>query len=872
MPLYIALRNYLASLDETTGIATRIGNANQYGIANFFPAAMAFHNDKLYICDGENITLCELNITTGAATRVGNVSNYGQGSLGFINQLTGLASDGTTLYAISTRTLVGGNRVALCTVDVSTGELTLVANISGGGRTPYGITFLGDTLYMSERTNGLYTLNKATAVATRIGTGFGSDLFFMDALTNDGTKLYARTSDNKLHEVNTTTGALTQIGSATQFGLSQRGFGIAYSGGAAPVATLTVAKSSIFTNEKTKVTATFDKDVTGIAAGDFTTSVGTLSGFTKVSNTVYSIDITAPASGMGKITVTLAKDAAVEKNDEQTIEIAYTPAPTAPLKATGVMVSATDTIASISFNAIGTGGSALTKVEYSLDGGTTWRSAGLPTLNRFLIRSLSADTAYSIIIRGVNSVGNGPASDAVAFRTAVTPTAPLKATGVSVAPTQTTAVVSYDAIGNGGAALSDVEYSTDGGTNWVSTGQTGTSFTITGLTANTAYSVQIRGVNSVGNGPASDAVSFRTTRIQGTINWRSSIALENTYNVAGFAANTERLLLLATDNKIYDIAHNGSETADYEIQGNGVPFGVVFDADTVTVLYWLTNRIGLWIFEFSEGGAFPLTLKNTVYPLTLFRSGFSVQRAEVGGLAVRPSNENQLIVGLTNAFRYYGTDGDQDGFVAHRNGKTVSLGSDTSGVIALFDDGVIRTYDSNLALVRQQNPPLDSDQNDVELKGISIFASNIFATDGKRIYSTVRSDAPLIPDPPGLPSKNQIQHLTNTEFSTDIDVITGAVGEQPAEIKHTNVKSLIQTNLQISDAQITGLTITQLLSIVEITPETTLTGIEANDKIIFSTGDTISAVPADFFQVVGVRTVGMNQRQTIVAQAVGVII
>ena len=48
---------------------------------------------------------------------------------------------------------------------------------------------------------------------------------------------------------------------------------------------------------------------------------------------------------------------------------------------------------------------------------------------------------------------------------------------------------------------------------WASTGSIGTSYRLTGLATGTEYSVTVRAVNSVGNSPASDAVTFRTLAI-----------------------------------------------------------------------------------------------------------------------------------------------------------------------------------------------------------------------------------------------------------------------------------------------------------------------------------------------------------------------
>lgn len=64
---------------------------------------------------------------------------------------------------------------------------------------------------------------------------------------------------------------------------------------------------------------------------------------------------------------------------------------------------------------------------------------------------------------------------------------------------------------NGGSAITDIEYRVDGG-SWTSSGQSTTgSFTLSGLTDNVEYDVEIRAVNAIGNGLASDLKSATPT-------------------------------------------------------------------------------------------------------------------------------------------------------------------------------------------------------------------------------------------------------------------------------------------------------------------------------------------------------------------------
>ena len=70
--------------------------------------------------------------------------------------------------------------------------------------------------------------------------------------------------------------------------------------------------------------------------------------------------------------------------------------------------------------------------------------------------------------------------------------------------------ISFTAGANNGAAITDYEYSLNGGT-YVSAGTTTSPFTITGLSGRTAYSVTIKARNSAGLSTASSSLSATTT-------------------------------------------------------------------------------------------------------------------------------------------------------------------------------------------------------------------------------------------------------------------------------------------------------------------------------------------------------------------------
>ena len=188
----------------------------------------------------------------------------------------------------------------------------------------------------------------------------------------------------------------------------------------------------------------------------------------------------------------------------------------------------------------------ITNYQYTIDGGTNWVTLSpAQATNPITLTGFTFGTSYYIGLRAVNVIGTGsnPASYTF-FTPKSTPTAP-HITSVSSGNTQ---LVAYFTDTTTATSSADYyQYSINGGTTW-------TAFTspnqvsISGLTNGTSYPIRIRGVNSYGNGTASDAV-YQTPSDRGatisTLNKALAVIHpeQNRYEFAPKLAGDIRILL-----------------------------------------------------------------------------------------------------------------------------------------------------------------------------------------------------------------------------------------------------------------------------------------------------------------------------------------
>ena len=125
------------------------------------------------------------------------------------------------------------------------------------------------------------------------------------------------------------------------------------------------------------------------------------------------------------------------------------------------------------------------------------------------VANLVNGTAYDVQIRAINTAGAGNGSSSSSVTPFGAPGAPT-ITGVAAGRGQV--VVSFAAGVTGGSAITNYQYSTDGGTTWIalSPASTTSPFTVTGLTDATTFNIQLKAVNGAGAGAASSAVAATT--------------------------------------------------------------------------------------------------------------------------------------------------------------------------------------------------------------------------------------------------------------------------------------------------------------------------------------------------------------------------
>ena len=164
------------------------------------------------------------------------------------------------------------------------------------------------------------------------------------------------------------------------------------------------------------------------------------------------------------------------------------------------------------------GGESITHYEYEQDGSGTWISTG-GTATSHTVTGLNNGQTYTFRVRAVNALGNGAVVTLEATPSPSTgrggggggggggpritrPGAPenLLAEGGDGQVKLTWEAPEDD----GGSEITDYQYRINGRNPWTSIGSTQTTHTLTGLVNGTAYVFEVRAVNRIGRGRASN--------------------------------------------------------------------------------------------------------------------------------------------------------------------------------------------------------------------------------------------------------------------------------------------------------------------------------------------------------------------------------
>ncbi|MEI6216222.1 MAG: fibronectin type III domain-containing protein, partial [Actinomycetes bacterium] len=330
-------------------------------------------------------------------------------------------------------------------------------------------------------------------------------------------------------------------------------------------------------------------------------------GVIKVNGTTVS---SGNSSGAIALSVLPASNTITIVNSQGANSSTYTLTVTRPDAVPGAptlgVITPGNTQLSAAFTAGTNTGSAISTYQYSTDGGTSWRNRQTgSTASPILITTLSVDgttpltngTAYPVQIRAVNAAGNSAATASTSATPDVAPGAP---TSIVITPASAQLSVAFTPpAGNGGSAVTNYQYSTNGGTNWFTRTPASNASPLlittlstngtTPLTNGTSYNIQIRALNTLTG--AATATTAATPNVVPGAPTIGIITPGNTQLSVAFTAGT----------------NTGSAVTTYQYTTDGT--------------IWLTRQTGttaspLVITKLSADGVTPLT-NGTSYPVQI---------------------------------------------------------------------------------------------------------------------------------------------------------------------------------------------------------------------------------------------------------------
>ena len=273
------------------------------------------------------------------------------------------------------------------------------------------------------------------------------------------------------------------------------------------------------------------------------------------------------------------------------------------------------TIVYTPFTSATNGGSAVSKLEYSTNDGSTWSDAG--TLSEtFTVLSLTNGTSYSVKIRAVNAIGTSSSSVAVIGTPAAPPSSPQQ---VSAVAGQTAATIAWLApASTGGAAVTGYTASaftgSTGGSATASCTTANLTCSITGLTNGTTYYISVVATNSAGSSAATTPrISVTPAALPGapTI---TGVTAGNAYLSVAFSAGTADSNAPITGYQ-YSM-DNGSNWANVSGTSSPLLISSLTNGTTYSVRIRATSAIGNGAASSAVLGT-PFTVPSNVDPGTI---------------------------------------------------------------------------------------------------------------------------------------------------------------------------------------------------------------------------------------------------------------
>lgn len=334
----------------------------------------------------------------------------------------------------------------------------------------------------------------------------------------------------------------------------------------------------------------------------------------------------------------------------------------APGQPTGLTGTAAPTSVALSWVAPSSGNAATDyTVEYKLSSGSTWTTLadGVSVTPTATVTGLTNSTSYDFRVKASNAGGTGVASSVFTISTTAAVTAPNQVTGLTGTAASNSVALAWSAPGNGGSAITDyiVEYKLSSGGTWANFADgvsTGTTATVTGLTASTSYDFRVSAINAIGTGVASSLFTVSTAAaafgFSDTFN-RANGAITGTtetggkawngpyWNVSGNAAVRSGGSVGSYKDILYADAGGTSwaiETKVNTVQNYGTGVVLVKDADNFVVvtvqgeLYYCQAGSfagsvgGGTLLTFAAGDIFKVVVTPT--SITLLRNGVQVRQ------------------------------------------------------------------------------------------------------------------------------------------------------------------------------------------------------------------------------------------------------